>query len=273
MAYEDLGDGPEAERLLLEAVNLHYAPGQEKVRTDTELQYAQTLGQNRRYAQAEAVYQGMLNRDPENVSAWQGRVSLLHQMGRDPDAITMVERMPPQAYDEALSDPNFLAMLAAIYQGQNHPDVAEGFLERAVRIYEAASEPLPIPLQLQVAALDLERNHADAAYRIYRSVLMAHPERLDGWKGLLAALHKTGHDADALAQLQQIPPEVRKQLDPDVEFEQTEASIYAANGDVRAALGLVTHVEEVYRSQGKLPPARVDIQNAWLLLNVRDDRN
>ncbi|HEX3985463.1 MAG TPA: cellulose synthase subunit BcsC-related outer membrane protein [Acidobacteriaceae bacterium] len=272
-AYEDLGDAAEAERLLVEAINLHYAPGQEKVRTDTLLQYAQTLGQNRQYAQAETVYEGMLARDPENVSAWQGRVSLLHQMGRDPDAITMVERMPPTAYDEALSDANFLAMLAAIYQGQNHPDVAQGFLERAVRIDEDAAEPLPIALQLQVAALDLERNHADAAYRIYRSVLMDHPDRLDGWKGLLAALHKTGHDADALAQMGQIPPDVKKQLDPDVEFEQTEASIFAANGDVRAALGLVTHVEDVYRSQGKVPPARVDIQNAWLLLNVRDDRD
>ncbi|MGB7167447.1 MAG: cellulose synthase subunit BcsC-related outer membrane protein [Acidobacteriaceae bacterium] len=272
LAYEDLGNGAEAERLLLAAINLHYAPGQEKVRTDTLLQYAQTLGQNRHYAQAEAVYQAMLARDPENVSAWQGRVSLLHQMGHDPEAITMVERMPPTAYDNALSDPNFLAMLAAIYQGQNHPDVAQGFLERAVRIYEDEAEPLPVSLQLQVAALDLERNHADAAYRIYRSVLTDHPERLDGWKGLLAALHKTGHDADALAQLGEIPPDVKRQLDPDVEFEQTEASIFAANGDVRAALGLVTHVEDVYRSLGKVPPARVDIQNAWLLLNVRDDR-
>ena len=273
MAYEDLGDGAEAERLLVEAINLRYAPGQEKVQTDTELEYAQTLAQNRHYAQADAVYQGMLNRDPENVSAWQGRVSLLHQMGRDPEAITMVERMPPTAYDEALSDPDFLAMLAAIYQGQNHPDVAQGFLERAVRIYEDAAEPLPIPLELQVAGLDLDRNHADAAYRIYRSVLTAHPERLDAWKGLLAALHKTGHDADALAQLNEIPPDVKRQLDPDVDFEQTEASIFAANGDVRAALGLVTHVEEFYRSQGRVPPARVDIQNAWLLLNVRDDRD
>ncbi|MGA8529157.1 MAG: tetratricopeptide repeat protein, partial [Acidobacteriaceae bacterium] len=273
MVYEGLGNGPEAERLLVEAINLPYASGQEKVRTDTLLQYAQTLGQNRHYAQAEAVYGGMLARDPENVSAWQGRVSLLHQMGHDPEAITMVERMPPTAYDEALSDPNFLAMLAAIYQGQNHPDVAQGFLERAVRLYEDAAEPLPIPLQLQVAGLDLERNHADAAYRIYRSVLMDHPERLDAWKGLLAALHKTGHDADALAQLEQIPPDVKRQLDPDVEFEQTEASIFAANGDVRAALGLMTHVEDVYRSQGRVPPAQVDIQNAWLLLNVRDDRD
>lgn len=273
MAYEDLGDGAQAERLLLEAIHLRYLPGQEKIRTDTLLLYAQTLGQNRHFAQAEAVYRSLLAHDPENVSAWQGRLSLLHQMGHDPEAITMVERMPPTAYDNALSDPGFLSMLAAIYQGQNHPDVAQGFLERAARIYEDEAKPLPIPLQIQVAALDLERNHPDAAYRIYRSVLMDHPQRLDAWKGLLAALHKTDHDADALAQLEQIPPDVKRQLDPDVEFEQTEASIYAANGDVRGALGLVTHVEEVYRSQGKVPPAAVDIQNAWLLLNVRDDRD
>ena len=190
-----------------------------------------------------------------------------------PDAIAMVERMPPDAYDNALRDGGFLSMLAAIYQSQNHPDVAEGFLERAIGIYEENGQPLPIPLQLQVAAVDLERNHPQAAYGIYRSVLTQHPDRLDGWKGLLAALHATDHDADALAQIQQIPPEVRKALATDVEYQQTLAAIYAANGDQRGALALLMEIQDYYRGEGKRPPASVDIATAWTLFNLGDDRD
>jgi tetratricopeptide (TPR) repeat protein len=272
-AHVEAGQDAEAQRILVQAMNLHYAANQENLRNEITLQYAALLGQDKNYAQAATIYRGILRGDPNNVSAWQGMVSLEHLAGRDPDAIAMVERMPPDAYDSALLDGGFLSLLAAIYQSQNHPDVAEGFLERAIRIYEDNGQPLPIPLQLQVAALDLERNHPDAAYRIYRSVLSDHPDRLDAWKGLMAALHATDHDADALAQLQQIPPGVRKALDSDVEYEQTLAAIYAANGDQRGALALLTEVEDYYRGQGRMAPPGVDIANAWTLFNVGDDRD
>jgi tetratricopeptide (TPR) repeat protein len=271
-AYVEAGQNAQAERILAQAMNLHYGASQESLKTEIALQYAALLGQDKNYAQAAAVYRRILHGDPNNVSAWQGMVSLEHLAGRDADAIAMVERMPPEAYDSALRDGGFLSMLAAIYQSQNHPDVAEGFLERAIRIYESNGQPLPIPLQLQVAAVDLERNHPAAAYRIYRSVLTEHPGRLDAWKGLLAAMHATDHDADALAQIQQIPPAVRKALATDVEYEQTLAAIYAANGDERGALALLTEVEDYYRGEGRMAPVNVDIEDAWTLFNVGDDR-
>ncbi len=271
-AYVGAGQDAQAQKILLQAINLKYAPGQERIRDEVTLQYAALLAQDKNYPQAAAIYQKMLRSDPNNVSAWQGMVSLQHLAGRDADAIAMVERMPPDAYEGALHDGGFLSMLAAIYQSQNHPDVAEGFLERAIRIYQDNGQSLPIPLQLQVAALDLERNHAEGAYNIYRSVLTQHPDNLNAWKGLLAALHATDHDADAMAQLEQIPPEVRKALATDVEYQQTLAAIYAANGDERGALALLTEVENSYRAAGKRPPATVDIADAWTLFNVGDDR-
>jgi tetratricopeptide (TPR) repeat protein len=272
-AYVGAGQDAEAQKILLQAINLKYAPGQERIRDEVTLQYAALLAQDKNYPQAAAIYQKMLRSDPNNVSAWQGMVSLQHLAGRDADAIAMVERMPPDAYDGALHDGGFLSMLAAIYRSQNHPDVAEGFLERAIRIYQDNGQSLPIPLQLQVAALDLERNHAEGAYNIYRSVLTQHPDNLNAWKGLLAALHATDHDADAVAQLEQIPPEVRKALATDVEYQQTLAAIYAANGDERGALALLTEVENSYRAAGKRAPATVDIADAWTLFNVGDDRD
>jgi tetratricopeptide (TPR) repeat protein len=272
-AYVSAGQDAQAQKILLQASNLKFLPSQEPIRTEITLQYAALLEQDKNYTQAADIYRKVLRGDPNNIGAWQGMVSLEHLAGHDPDAIAMVERMPPDAYENALRDGGFLSELAAIYQSQNHPDVAEGFLQRATKIYQENGQTLPIPLQLQVAAVDLERNHAEGAYSIYRSVLTRHPDNQDAWKGLLAALHATEHDADALAQVQQIPPEVRKALASDVEYQQTLAAIYAANGDQRGALALLTQVEEYYRTEGKLAPASVDIANAWTLFNVGDDRD
>ncbi len=272
-AYEADGQDAMAQKTLAQAMNLHYGADQEKVRTEVTLQYAALLAKDKDFTEAAAIYRRTIDADPNSVPAWQGMVSLQHLAGQDGDAIATVERMPPDAYDAALRDGGFLSMLAAIYQSQNHPDVAEGFLQRAIRVYQENGETLPIPLQLQVAAVELERNHAEAAYGIYRSVLTAHPDRLDAWKGLLAALHATDHDADAMAQIQQIPPAVRKALATDVEYDQTLAAIYAANGDNRAALGLLTEIEESYHAAGRVPPASVDIANAWTLFNAGDDRD
>jgi len=272
-AYEADGQDAAAQKTLAQAMNLHYAANQESVRVAVTLQYAALLAKDKNFTRAAEIYRKTLDADPNNVAAWQGMVSLEHLAGRDADAIAIVEKMPPDAYDSALRDGGFLSMLAAIYQGQNHPDVAEGFLQRAIRVYQDNGEALPIPLQLQVAAVELERNHAEGAYSIYRSVLTQHPDRLDAWKGLLAAMHATGHDADAMAQIQQIPPAVRKTLATDVEYNQTLAAIYAANGDDRAALGLLTEIEESYHAANRMAPANVDIANAWTLFNVGDDRD
>jgi tetratricopeptide (TPR) repeat protein len=254
-------------------MNLKFPAGEEKIRTDITLQYAALLAQDKEYAQSQDIYRKVIRADPNNIDAWQGLVSMQHLAGHDADAIAIVERMPPDAYDSALRSGGFLSELAAIYQSQNHPDVAQDFLERAVKSYLDNGEPLPISLQLQVAALDLDRNRPEGAYNIYRGVLTQHPDNLDAWKGLMAALHATDHDADALAQIQEIPQLVRRQLATDPEFQQTLAAVYAANGDQRGALALLTQVEDYYHAAGKQAPASVDIANAWTLMNVGDDRD
>ncbi|MFP5226916.1 MAG: cellulose synthase subunit BcsC-related outer membrane protein [Acidobacteriota bacterium] len=272
-AYAAAGQKAQAQQTLVTAMNLKYPAGEEKMRTEITLQYAALLAEDKEYAQSQDVYRRVLRADPNNIDAWQGLVSMQHLAGHDGDAIAVVERMPPDAYDSALRNGGFLSELAAIYENQNHPEIAQNFLERAVKVYESSGQALPMSLQLQVAGLDLERNHAQGAYNIYRGVLTQHPENVDAWKGLMAALHATDHDADAMAQIQQIPAAVRKQLATDPEYLQTLAAIYAANGDDRGALGLLSQVEDAYHSAGRQAPASADIANAWTLMNLGDDRD
>ncbi len=271
-AYSNLGQDAEARQVLANALRLPQMVTAGSMRSETRLQFAGLLAQDKQYSHAAAVYQVMIDDNPDNISAWQGLVSMQHLAGDDAGAIQSVERMPPDAYEEVLRNGNFLSMLAAIYQEQNHPDVAEGFLERAAQVYQANGQALPMSLQLQIASIDLNGNHAQGAYRIYRSVLSQHPGNLNAWKGLLSALHQTGHDADALAQIQEIPQTVREQLNRDIEYQQTIAGIYSSTGHPQAALGIISRIQAHYYAQHMAVPPAVEIQNAWLLFNTGDSR-
>ncbi len=104
----------------------------------------------RHYDQALALYSQILQSDPSNVSAWVGLISAQHELGQDTEAIADVEKMPPAAYETALADPGFLAMLGAIYQQANQFEVAQGLLERSEKLQIAAGGQPSVALAIAV---------------------------------------------------------------------------------------------------------------------------
>ncbi len=210
--------------------------------------------------------------DPANVSAWMGLVSAHHELGQDTQAISDVQRIPAATYEIALGDPGFLAELGAIYQQANQFDVAQGMLERAEKLELAAGHQPSIALQLQLAAIDLERNNTDQAFAIYQQMLAAHPDNAAAWKGLISTLAATNRNSQALQQLAQIPAPVRTQLESDIDFIQTEAGLYATTGDTSTAVAYMDRVLAYYAKLKQQPPPAIDIQNAWLLYNIGNDR-
>ena len=164
-------------------------------------------------------------------------------------------------------------MLGAIYQQANQFEVAQGLLERSEKLQIAAGGQPSVALQLQLAAIYLLRNNTAQAYAIYRQVLTDHPDRADAWKGLIATLTATNRNTrGARRRSPTFPPPVRKQLDADIDFVQTEASLYAATGDTAHAVQYMNRVQAYYAKLKQLPPANIDIQNAWLLYNIGNDR-
>jgi tetratricopeptide (TPR) repeat protein len=163
-------------------------------------------------------------------------------------------------------------MLGSIYQQANQFDIAQNLLERSARLQMAGGSQPTMQLQLQLAAIYLQRNNTDQAYNIYRQVLTAHPDRTDAWKGLIATLQTTNHTSEALQEIALIPPVVRKQLETDPEFVQSEASLYASAGDTQHATEYMSRVQAYYARLKQAPPANMEIQNAWLLYNTKNDR-
>ena len=131
------------------------------LKAGTKLQYAGLLTEAKHYDQAINLYTQMLTDDPANLSAWMGIVSAHHELGQDIEAIQDVQKMPPATYESALGDAGFLSMLGAMYQQANQLEVAQGLLERSAKLQTAAGGQPSVALELQLAAVYLQRNETD----------------------------------------------------------------------------------------------------------------
>jgi len=270
--YQAQNRPADAQRTLALALSLPFPENSATLLAGTKLQYAGILMDAKHYDQALAVFSQVLASDPSNVSAWEGRISAQHELGQDTEAVSDVAKMPAATYETALADPSVLATLGAIYQQANQFEVAQGLLERSLKLEIAAGGQPSVALQLQLAGIYLVRNNTDQAYSLYRQVLTDHPDRADAWKGLIAALTATHRDQEALQEIAQIPATVRKQLDGDIDFLETEASLYATTGDITHAEQYMNRVQAYYAKAKEEPPPTVEIQNVWLLYNIGNDR-
>ena len=99
-----------------------------------------------------------------------------------------------------------------------------------------------------------------------------HSEASDAWKGLIFSLSAGKHNDEALAQLEKIPADVRRQLEADIEFVQGIAGIYLTVGDVPHAMAYLSRVEDFYQLHRSAAPAGLEVQHAWLLYNLENDQ-
>ena len=97
-----------------------------------------------------------------------------------------------------------------------------------------------------------------------------HSMASDAYKGLVFSLMAGGRNTEALDELNKIPPDVRQQLESDIEFVQGVASLYVAVGDTARAQAYLSRVENFYRLHRAQAPASLEMQHAWLLYNLHD---
>ncbi|SNS49009.1 Tetratricopeptide repeat-containing protein [Granulicella rosea] len=270
-AYASAGRDGDAQRVLRTALELPFPADARGVEAETQMQYASLLQAANHLDQAAGLYRQVLAKDQKNTGAWQGLVRVEHAMNQDQQALQTLESMPPATYEQAMRDPGFETTVASIYQVQGKFDVAQDLLEKAIAQQTTAGQKPSVPIQIQLAGIYMQRDNAAQAYPIYQQILSENPDRVDAWKGLLSSLHSTGKDQEALAQIQQIPVPVRAQLENDVDFLQVVGSVYNSLGQPQQAALFLNRVKQHYIVQNALPPADIDIQNAWLLYNGGND--
>jgi tetratricopeptide (TPR) repeat protein len=270
-AYSSAGRDADAQRVLRSALDLPFPTEIHGVKAETELQYAGLLQQANRLDQAAGLYRQVLAADPGNTAAWQGLIRVEHAMKQDAQALETLESMPPANYDQAMRDPGFETTVASIYQAQNKLDIAQSILEKAIAQQTTTGQRPALGVELQLAGIYLAQNNARQAYPLYRQILSENPANTDAWKGLLSTLHSTGRDQEAPAEVQQIPPDVRRVLENDVEYLQAVGNIYNGLGQPHEAMIFLNRVQQHYAMEHSAPPPDIDIQNAYLLFNGNND--
>jgi tetratricopeptide (TPR) repeat protein len=270
--YQAAGKEAEAQKVLAQALALPFPDDGSTLKTGTRLQYAGILMAARRYDQAAEMYKQVLAEETSNLPAWMGLVTAEHNLGHDNESIELVEKMPPDTYEAALADPGFLSMLGSIYATSNQLEIAQGLLERSAKIQAKSGGQPALSVQIQLASIYLQRNNTADAYALYHQILEAHPDNLDAWRGLIGTMQLTHREAEALQEIKLIPPSIRKQLEMDVQFLQSEGSLYANAGDTADAIEIFNQVQKHYATLHQEPPADVEIQQAYLLYNTFNDR-
>ena len=273
--YVAVGREGDAQRLFQQALALPYPSGGQGQKTDTQLQYAALLATIGRREQAASIYRQVLQTDPTNANAFVGLVQAEHNLGRDAEAFELInsmQTMSPQVVAAAMQEAGFQSSVAAIYEGVNRDDLAQTVLENLLAKQAAEGKKPFVPAEVQLAAIYVRRGNSPQAYALYRSILQTNPDRADAWVGVLSSLHSTEHDQDALAQIQQIPPATRRNLENDPAFLQIVGSIYSGLGDNQQAEVFFNRVQQYYAGQHITAPADVQVQQAWLLYNSGADR-
>jgi tetratricopeptide (TPR) repeat protein len=269
--YAAVGRNGEAQATLEDALKLPFVADQSALKVEIQMELAGILSSTNHIDQAVILYKQVAAEDPGDAAAWQDLAQMQHAIGRDQDALATVQRMPAATYAAAMRAPGFEVMVASIYERMKKLDLAQDLLQKAVTDESNAGQKPSPAIEMQLADIYAERGNPQLAYPVYQQVLREDPDRADAWAGLLSALHVTGHDKEAVAQVALIPEGARGQLDTNQSYLRTMAAVYARIGQTQEASqvqGRVAREDSVERSA---PPSEAEIQRAWLLYNGMDD--
>ena len=265
------GRNDDAQKALDHALGLPSTADAKGLKTDLQLQLGGVLVALHQPDQAAALYRQVIEGESGNVAAWKGLIAAVGAKGDDKETLSIVEGMPAATRESAMLDPAFAVTVAALCKSQNELDAAQDLLQKTITQETNAGQKPATAVEMALADIDIQRGQPQLAYPIYQQVLREAPTNAAAWAGLLTALHLTGHDNEALAQVQLIPAAARPQLETNVDYLQTMASVYEGQGRSREAAPYLNRAEEDFAAQHAIPPAKLEIENAWLLYNGMDD--
>jgi Tfp pilus assembly protein PilF len=232
-----------------------------------ELQFAGLLMQNGQTQRASILYQRVADLNPDNVAAWQGLVSALLQMQDFSRAVAAVKRMPKVTYESGIRSPDFLLLVATIYENQDQYDAAEGFVQRAADLESKGGRTPNVATELALGNVWLKQNRTDEANNLFRMLVQKNPDNAQAWMGYVAALHQQKNDTMAYDTAQQMPEAVATQLKKDVWYLSLMASLNSALKQYDEAQRLLRQAIFHYELLRQPVPADLELQMAWLLLD------
>jgi predicted Zn-dependent protease len=236
---------------------------------DEKLQLAGLLLTLERTAESEALFREATLKTPENPAVWEGLLAAQMKAGHEQAAYASLVSVPQSTYQEGLKRSGFLRSAALLQAKYGAPGTAEELLRKVLATPMPASEREGALLLL--ASTALTRGDARQAADVASQLVEANPQSSDGWKLLISAKQQQKLPAEASDAAKRMPPAVLLKLQDDPDFIALMASVEDANGETDAAMRSVKSAIERFDAIHKAPPAGLQLQLAWLLLNSGGD--
>ncbi len=111
------------------------------------------------------IYRQILSEDPNRIDAWKGLLSTLHSSGRDGEALSQAQQIPPAVRRQLEDDVEYLQTMGAVYNGLGQPAQSMVFLHRVQQHYELQHSAPPADIDIQDAWLLFNSGNDIGLYR------------------------------------------------------------------------------------------------------------
>jgi cellulose synthase operon protein C len=270
LAYYSTKQTDEGNRMLDRAMSAAVQSDPEGA-LNARLEVASALMDQGKTDRAIQIYQQATKLHPENAIAWEGLVGA-YSRGRDfAQAKVALSSMPQETYEGAAKNPNFLNSVAAVYSAGAECGKAEELLGRSLSLDRAAGRLPAEGTQLQLADIWLREQQYAKAQQGYREIINKNQSSPEAWRGYITALHNQRDDRTVLAEMQRMPAAVHAELEKESSFLVLLAGAHASLKHDAETVRLLEKARAIYVEQQQTPPAELDVQLSWAMLNDRQN--
>jgi Tfp pilus assembly protein PilF len=234
---------------------------------------AGTLDKAHQPGSAAPFYERAVQANSASVEGWRGLFLAQVAAGNAPLALATDKRIPEAVHAQLMRDPAYLRALAASYSAVGRDPDAQKALEAALQLpFPADAKHLKADTQIQLANILLASNHLEQAATLYSQVLALDHGNTAAWQGLVRVQHGMGHDQEALATVEGMPPSSYAAVMRDPGFEATVAAIYQAEKKLDVAQDLLEKVIAEQTGAGQKPSVGTEMQLAGLYMERGDPK-
>jgi tetratricopeptide (TPR) repeat protein len=228
---------------------------------------ASTLEKARQPGPAAPLYERAVQANPASIEGWRGLFLAQVEVGNAPLALATDKRIPAAVHVQLMRDPAYMRSLASSYSAVGRDPDAQKTLEAALQLpFPADAKKVKADMQIQLAGILLASNHLEQAATLYSQVLALDHGNTAAWQGLTRVQHGMGHDQEALATVEGMPPSSYAAVMRDPGFEATVAAIYQAEKKLDVAQDLLEKVTAQQTGAGQKPSVGVEMQLAGIYM-------
>jgi tetratricopeptide (TPR) repeat protein len=221
------------------------------------------LAKEQQYAASASVYEQLAAIEPASADAWRGLFLAYARDHQDAKALAVEARFPASVAAALDKDPEYLRTLVTLYQAENRDADAQRALTVALALpFANDGSTLKAATKLEYAGILMLAKRYDPAAALYMQVLAEDAGDLQAWMGLVDAHHALGADAQAIGDVQKMPPATYQAALTDAGFLSALAAIYQQAKQLDVAQGLLERSIQVQVDAGKQPSISLQLQLA-----------